>query len=65
MKVTEVSQNLFRIEMDSTEVMHLTALVVTSQRLDINSVAELIRFQMEYLSEMYFTVIKEPEPNAS
>lgn len=60
MEIDQDQNNVIRIECTDTELRNLTLMVLYGGRPEISTVAELLRFHIEYLSENAFRCVPEP-----
>ena len=65
MIVKQTDSNIFEVVMTDEEIFNLLVIVNNSQLAQIIDIASLINFQLSYLSDMAFTVEKEPLPNGN
>ncbi len=60
MKVETVYENVFRIELDDSELFNLHILVATSANLGICDIPDLLAFNIGYLIEHATETVQEP-----
>lgn len=64
-EVTAHPNNLFKVRLDDESMTALMAIVAGANQTEIQNVAELIRYELDYMVEKFHVVFAEPESNGA